>query len=330
MLKHWTHDEMATLRMLRARFLERTAGESDYWHSTCEIELYDRTFGARIGWKINAALRSAQVAGWSPRAGRLLDWGCGSGVASRRMIEAWPGKFSVLALHDRSIHSMQYAEQRAKRAFPNLTVDRSDHVDGETQVVLSHVISELSDTALAKLLSKLRAAAGIVWIEAGTHADSRRLIDVREALRDSFGVVAPCTHRARCGMLVPENARHWCHHFAPPPTEVFQDAAWAEWSRELEIDLRSLPYSYLILEREAGARPDFEGASRVIGTPRESKGYCRILSCQQSGVEEWMLQKRDNTGLFKRVLKTPEQPPYRWKYRDGRIVGGQALDGVKE
>ncbi|MEO8351952.1 MAG: small ribosomal subunit Rsm22 family protein [Chthoniobacteraceae bacterium] len=330
MLKHWNHDEMAALRAMRARFLERTAGETDYWHSLSEIELYDRTFGARIGWKINAALRAAQVAGWSPRTTRLLDWGCGSGVASRCLIEAWPRKISRLALHDRSIHSRQYAEQCAGRAFPNLTIERTDRVDGETLVVLSHVISELNDAALAELLTKLRAAAGIVWIEAGTHADSRRLIQVREALRDIFGVVAPCTHQARCGMLVPVNARHWCHHFAQPPTEIFQDAAWAEWSREMEIDLRSLPYSYLILERETGACPDLQGASRIIGTPREAKGYCRILSCQHSGVEEWMLQKRDDAGLFKRVLKHPEQPPYRWERRDGKIVGGTELENVKE
>jgi ribosomal protein RSM22 (predicted rRNA methylase) len=196
--------------------------------------------------------------------------------------------------------------------------------------VLSHVISELSDAALAELLVKLREAAGIVWVEAGTHVDSRRLIGVREVLRETFGVVAPCTHQATCGMLTPENARHWCHHFAQAPTDVFQDAAWAEWSRELEIDLRSLPYSYLILGCHAEASPQLEDASRIIGTPREAKGYCRILSCQQSGVEEWMLQKRDDSALFKRVLKAPEQPPYRWEHRDGRIVGGEALEDAKE
>ena len=41
--------------------------------------------------------------------------------------------------------------------------------------------------------------------------------------------IAPCTHQARCGMLALKNARHWCHHFAPPPEAAFRDARWAEF-----------------------------------------------------------------------------------------------------
>jgi SAM-dependent methyltransferase len=313
-VKHWRPREIEVLNGLRARFLGGTAGDADYWQSDEELALYDATFAARIGWKIDAALRAAHVLGWRPQSPRVLDWGCGTGIAHRRLIAAWPG-FAALALHDRSPRAMQFAAGRAP-----LPAEFSTSVDRDTLLVLSHVINELSPDALDQVLALVRAAGEVIWIEAGTHADSHRLIAVREALRAEFRIVAPCTHAASCGLLVPENARHWCHHFAQPPTEVFQDAKWAEWSREIGIDLRSLPFSYLILDRcETPLVPS--GASRIIGVPRESKGYCRVLSCQREGVADIMLQKRDAPALFKAVLREPEQPPYRWTMRDGRIVG---------
>ena len=95
---------------------------------------------------------------------------------------------------------------------------------------------------------------------------------------------------------------------------------WAELGRELGIDLRSLPFSYLILDRAerplANAR-----SSRIIGVPRESKGYCRILSCQLEGVTEFMLQKRDDPELFRAVLRSPELPLYQWDLERDKIRG---------
>jgi SAM-dependent methyltransferase len=317
-MKHWQPREIEVLDGLRARFLTGTAGDADYWKTDEELALYDATYAARIGWKIDAALRAAHTLGWRPRSARVLDWGCGTGIAHRRVIAAWLG-FTSLALHDRSPRAMKFAARRAP-----LAAEVSERVDRDTLLVLSHVLNELAPEALEQVLGLVRAAGEVVWIEAGTHADSRRLIAVREALRGEFRIVAPCTHTAPCGLLAEENARHWCHHFAQPPTEVFQDAKWAEWSRELGIDLRSLPFSYLILDRgEAPLLPP--DAARIIGVPRESKGYCRVLSCQREGVADIMLQKRDAPALFRAVLREPEPPPYRWTMRDGRIVEGRAL-----
>ena len=82
-----------------------------------------------------------------------------------------------------------------------------------------------------------------------------------------------------------------------------------------------MPYSYLVLDRASEPIvPD--GASRIIGVPRESKGYCRILTCQRDGVADLMLQKRDAPELFRAVLREPEQPVYRWSLGAGRIVDG--------
>jgi len=318
-MKHWTAQELASLRELRSRFLERSAGAADYWRTDDELALYDRTFAARIGWKCDAAIRAAFALGWRPRSKRVLDWGCGTGVASRRLLNAWP-HFEKLAFHDRSARAMRFAADRARHDWPALEVEASPLVDRGTLLVLSHVISELE--ALDDVLHLVRAAGEVLWIEAGTHADSRRLIEVREAVRGEFRMIAPCPHATRCGLLAPENARHWCHHFAAPPTEVFQDAAWAEFGRELGIDLRSLPFSYLVMDREPSSLLP-PGTSRILGIPRESKGYCRVLSCQEEGVAEFMLQKRDDPLLFRTVLRAPELPPFRWTFRSGRIAGGE-------
>jgi ribosomal protein RSM22 (predicted rRNA methylase) len=165
-----------------------------------------------------------------------------------------------------------------------------------------------------------REAGEVIWVEAGMHADSRRLIEVRERLLGNFVAVAPCTHQAQCGMLAKDNAPHWCHHFATPPSAIFQDARWADFSRELGIDLRSLPYSFLVLARPSLAAPMPAGFSRVIGEPRESKGFARILSCQADGVADLMVQKRDAPDLFRAIRKGTLAPVYRWEMADGRIV----------
>ncbi len=318
-MKHWQPAELDTLRRMRARFLDGSAGAADYWRSPEELALYDSTFGERIGWKWDAVLRELALRGWQPRSRRVLDWGCGSGVAGRRAIEAWP-HFAALALHDRSSLAVRFA---AERAPAGVRVEMIETVDADTLLVLSHVINELSAAGLARVLDLARQSGEVIWVEAGTHAESRRLIAVREQLTQIFSVVAPCTHQKRCGLLTAKNARHWCHSFARPPAAIFQDARWMEFGREMGIDLRSVPYSFLVLQR---ANPPMRaGFSRVLGAPRDAKGYSKVLSCHASGVAEFMLQKRDAPTLLREIRDRPEAPLYRWTIEGGKIIGGEKL-----
>jgi ribosomal protein RSM22 (predicted rRNA methylase) len=317
-INHFTPRDLATLRELRERFLAGTAGAADYWKSPEHLELYDATFAERIGWKWDAVLDELRLRNWQPRSTRILDWGCGTGVAHRRVLEMWP-QFSRLTLHDRSPQARLFAAARAQAAFPHLSVTwEPPAVDADTLLVVSHVINELPAAELDRLLHLARAAGEVIWVEAGTHLDSRRLIEVRERLRPEFTPVAPCTHSRPCGMLTTKNAPHWCHHFARPPSAIFQDARWAEFARELSIDLRSLPYSFLVLARSFHHDP---GWSRVIGEPREAKGYARVLSCQAEGLAEYILQKRDVPGLFRAARKGELGPLHRWQVEHGKIVG---------
>lgn len=322
-MKHWAPAQLATLRRLREGFLTGAAGAADYWRSPDDLALYDATFGERIGWKWDAVLRELAARRWEPRTRCILDWGCGSGIAGRRVLAHWP-QYESVALHDRSPLALRFAADALRRHFPSVEIRAGETGARGTLLLISHVLGELDAAALTHLLALAREAGEIIWVEAGTHADSRRLIEVREQLLGEFAAVAPCTHQVRCGMLAAENSRHWCHHFAAPPAEAFQDARWAELGRELGIDLRALPYSFLVLERPRAIPPIPPGFSRIIGEPRHSKGYSRVLSCQAEGVAEFVLQKRDDPELL-RELKRGTTPIYRWKVQDGKIVAAASL-----
>lgn len=323
MIKHWSPAQLATLRRLRAGFIAGTADAADYWRSAEEVALYDATFGERIGWKWDAVIRELARRGWRPQSRAVLDWGCGSGIAGRRVLAAWP-QFDVLAVRDRSPLAQRFAAEKARAVFPGMVVEAVTPLAADSLLVVSHVMNELADGHLAELQRLALQAREIIWVEAGTHEGSRRLCEVRDALLPhAFRVVAPCTHSARCGMLAPANARHWCHHFGAPPPEAFQDARWAEFGRELGIDLRSLPYCFLVLSRDGVAQT--AGFSRIIGEPRVAKGYTRVLSCHETGVGELMLQKRDSPDLFRALHKGREMPIYRWSLEAGRIISGVSL-----
>jgi ribosomal protein RSM22 (predicted rRNA methylase) len=248
-------------------------------------------------------------------------------VAGRRALGAWDG-FEALTVTDVSLPAMRFAEARARELFPKIRVTAmapSAAIPAGSLLLVSHVLNELDAASRARLMSAVRQAAVVIWVEAGTHADSRRLIAIREELREMFRVVAPCTHAGPCGMLAAENAQHWCHHFARPPALASRDARWAQFGRELGIDMRALPFSFLVLDRRPAGQSGAGGFSRIIGRPREAKGRMEVLSCGDSGVEELMFQKRDVPDLFKDLQKGRAGALHRWT-RDGRkIIGAEPL-----
>ena len=323
----FTKPELSALAALRTRFLDGSNAGGGYWKNEAELALYDASFGERIGWKWDAVIAELNARGWRPAAKRVVDWGCGSGIAGRRVLAAWDG-FESLTLSDVSPHAMRFAEARARKDFPALRVQMKANaadVTADSLLVVSHVLNETDDSAARRLVAAARRASEILWVEAGTHADSRRLISVREELRGEFDIIAPCTHAARCGMLAPENAAHWCHHFATVPSAASRDARWAQFGRELGIDMRSLPYSFLVLARRGTSSAHTGGFSRIIGRPRDEKGHFNVLSCGEAGVEELMAQKRDVPELARQLRKGRADAVQRWTREGRRIVSAMPL-----
>jgi hypothetical protein len=256
--------QSGALDRLRETFLTGSTG--DYWRSRSDLDNYDFTYAQRIAWKWNAVLAELKRLNWMPPADAILDWGCGSGIAGRVVQEFFGIK--TRRVFDRSELAMNFAGgERWQGESPGL-------------LVLSHVLNEIQELPAA-----IEKADAVLWVEPGTFADSHALIAAREKLREHFHIVAPCTHREACGIT----GRDWCHFFADPPKGIMADSNWVRFAQRAGIDLRSLPYSYLVLDR----RPVTSDGSRVIGEPRRYKGYAKVLGCDAIGVREVMVQKRD-------------------------------------
>lgn len=326
------------LDRLRATFLEGKPARRAYWTCDEDLHQYDVTFGERIGWKWDAVLGELRNLGWTPPPGmeRVLDWGCGSGVAGRRVLAEYPS-LRMLEVYDHSRLAVSFAAQKAKHDFPDVEVrplgSPPDQARGAL-LILSHVCNELDSRAETRLMTLVSSAAAVLWIEPGTHQMGRRLQGYRERCKDSFDVVAPCSHQDACPLLQAGRERDWCHHFASPPAQVFTDGNWARFARRAGVDLRSLPYSYLALQsRPEMARPEPPRPwARPLGRVRIQKASATISACTSGGIMGLHLSKQDDPKTFARIRHgasaprvvllppQPSGPPSGWLF-DSRVDG---------
>ena len=320
--------DWTALERMRAAFLAGTAGAADYWRNEADLAAYDATFAQRIGWKWDYVLAELKRRGWSPPVGAVMDWGCGSGVAGRAYLDHF-GMTDVkrLRVSDRSVLAMEYAARRAREKYPQLQVVVGESpAPAETAVLLlSHVLTELTQEQIAKLVELAAAAQSLIWVEPGTFEASLTLIAIRERLRGLFNVIAPCTHQSPCGILAPQNEPHWCHHFAAPPPGVFTDSGWARFANLLGINLRDLPLSFLVLDKRPtpAVPPD---AARIVGRPRIYKGHALLLGCDAAGVSDRRMMRRHFPAEFRAFKKGITPALCRWKLEHADIKSFQAWD----
>ena len=296
------------LRELRERFLEpknSEAAANDYWLNARDFELYDATFARRIRWKWDAVLAELALRGVAIEPESVVDWGCGTGIASRAFCAAFPGAERV-HLCDRSKHATWFARAAwvAEHGEADLSLREPAQDEPIDALLASHVLGELDAVGLEALLALASRARVVVWVEAGTREIARRLSGLRGELLERFDVLAPCTHRSECGALKRES--DWCHFFARPPAEVFTSPFWSRFSAELSIDLRALPYTFLALERRGDRDPNAPGAARLVGRPRRLKGRALLDVCDASGVRELALLERTDKAMFKRLDRAGE------------------------
>ncbi len=298
--------DWSKLKTLRQSFLEAQGFLADYWQDEALLAAYEDTLAQRIAWKWDAVLDI--VRGQLPSAAatipHLIDWGCGSGIASRRVMAAGLFPFKRVTLYDRSARATQYARRKLLASHPQLDVEAATRITvppDDFVLIISHVLSELPDAEREKIVQLGRQAAMVIWVEAGRQQESRLLSEVREQWRPTHQILAPCPHQGPCGMLDRSQEKNWCHFFAPVPREVFHSAFWRECSRELGFDLRSLPLSYLVTARQAkDAVAIVEDGSllRIIGRSRSYKGHCRWTACETQGILEGDFQKRWSRSLY--------------------------------
>ncbi|MBC8041633.1 MAG: hypothetical protein H7Y06_13900, partial [Opitutaceae bacterium] len=195
---NWDQLDWSALDRLRAGFLSGSATSGPYWQSASDLAAYDLTYAERIGWKWDALLRELTLRNWKPPANTtLIDWGCGSGIAGRRVLAAFgPAHFNALHVWDHSEHARTFAATKARETFPSLPVTAPSSLDPSAlaapyTLVLSHVFNELSADQRTALLALVSGAQAVLWIEPGTHADS---CTVLVAFRWPEAGCADCQH----------------------------------------------------------------------------------------------------------------------------------------
>ena len=325
----WNDLDWSALERFRELFLRGGPAAGPYWNSPGDLASYDFTYAERIGWKWDQVLRELRLRGWRPASRTVLDWACGSGIAARRVISFFGAEnFDSLTVWDHSPLACDFAAEAAQREFPALKVAQATpgllaSTESLGLVIISHVVNELTSDQLAALIALVDRAEAVLWVEPGTHGASRELSAIRDDLRDDFHVIAPCTHGNSCPIERPGNERHWCHFFAPPPGEIFADPNWVKFGQRAGIDLRSLPYSFLALDRRT-ARP-LDGLSRIIGRPEHFKPYARVLNCDATGLAELEVPKRVDPALVKELERTKAPLLYRWQRAENKILGGELI-----
>ena len=290
------------LNRLRDGFLAGTAGRRDYWTSMDDLEQYDATFAQRIGWKWDFVLDELKRLGWAPPRGRIMDWGCGSGIAHRAFFDSFPpDERTELVLWDRSSLAISFSRRKAEQTHAGIkSFDiQKDPVD---LLLISHVITELETGELESLVWQAEQSTTVIWVEPGTHAASHQLVAVRERLRKTHGLIAPCPHQMSCGLLKEKNRSHWCHFFASPPPSIFMERFWNEFSREMGIDLRSLPVSYLVLDKRTPPSPD-ETRVRILGRPEVRKPHIELTVCHSCGLCQTKIERRTQPEWYKKLKK---------------------------
>ncbi len=312
--------DWTSLEELRASYLAGTAGVADYWTSDRLLGAYDATFARRIAWKWAYVFAELDRRNWSPPEGRVLDYGCGTGVGVREFLQRYSAAGRVVELRDRSSRALRYAATKVRAEFPLTVVEAVPSGVAPAVLIVSHVLSELDDAGMAELLALAASAQCVLFLEPGTKADSAKLVALREKLREKMHAVAPCLHSEACGMLAEERGRDWCHFFADPPGEIFQDGDWMYFGKQMGIDLRALPLSYLVLDATAPTVRPPEDVVRVVGSARLLKAHAMLLGCSACGVRECRLQKRADPGFFREVSKRRAHDLQRWSLEGAEIL----------
>lgn len=227
------------------------------WKDLEELDLYDQFFGRRISWKWETILKETPIT--PPQNYEIVDWGCGTAVATEVFLSEIAPPPQTIKLWDKSVLSLDYSKKKLAEMGFKGEILVSEEITENSIVLISHVLNELDKKQLKKLMASLEKAHAIYWVEPGTYDVSQQLIRVREELMRDFNILAPCPHAISCP--IDKHANHWCHQFAQVPNEVFQNREWSQFSRHVKIDLRSVPYSYLVLSKEKG----ISVASRSIG-----------------------------------------------------------------
>lgn len=309
---------------MRQSYLGETA--KTLWSGQRSFDLYDAFFGKRIANKWSSALDLLNLRPESKFLKQWLlsqkepvyvwDWGCGTSRASRTFLksldldnELFLNKIRLaVSDHDPSVESM--AKAILQHEFPSLNLIHHNQIKlGQSVILISHVLNELSSSQAIALSDVVSRSGWVFWVENGTKLTSRHLSSIRNKLRHTHDILAPCISQNSCSAIEGKPHSDWCHFFADLDSDYFTNPIWAEFSKELGVDLRSLPFSFFIaknksIEFQKLDADFFEESVIRLGRARVNKGFAKVLTCDfEARLGEIEYAKRSNPELFKQLKK---------------------------
>lgn len=220
-----------------------------------------------------------QRPGWAPRS--LLDAGAGPGVAAWAAREAWPSleELTLLEVEPEMVAA-------GRELLPDgrwLTGDVRAASGPADLVVVSYVLGELADVAGTAAHLWERAIETIAFVEPGTPAGYRSILDARASVIGAGGhTVAPCPHDLPCPL--PDD--DWCHFSVRLPRSKLHRRAKA-----VELGYEDEKFSYAVLSRE----PVPKAAARIIRQPQVRSGHVNLVTSEPDGIHARTVSRKQGT-----------------------------------
>ncbi len=221
---------------------------------------------------------------WKPRS--LLDVGAGPGVAAWAALEAWP------SLEELTLVEIEPEMVAAGRELlPDarwVTGDASAAAGSAELIVVSYVLGELADVAGAAAGLWEQSTDAIAFVEPGTPAGYRRVLDARAAVLAAGGfTVAPCPHDLPCPL--PDD--DWCHFAVRLPRSKLHRRA-----KGVELGYEDEKFSYAVLSRE----PVPKAAARIIRQPQVRSGHVNLVTSEPDGIHNRTISRKQGA-LYKEM-----------------------------
>jgi hypothetical protein len=252
--------------------------------------------------------RSAARGTWPQRADgalRVADLGAGLGAMSQALLcglaksgapAAWP-EFTLVdhqksALSDARDLTAQVALALSPDAPPprvRTAVEKLDRWIAKAKsagwrydvILLGALLNEVQgdwQPLFTSILELLDEGGIVVVVEPALFETSRKLMELREALRETGTSIAPCTHDAECPLLA--TRRDWCFTVRPatfPPQVASRAAALGHQAREVRFSLWAFRPGADAVERAT------DPPGRVVSDPMKGEqlictaaGTCRV------------------------------------------------------
>jgi ribosomal protein RSM22 (predicted rRNA methylase) len=235
-----------------------------------------------------------------------LDLGGGTGAAAWAAAEAFGSLAEITVLDQVGGALVTGAALARGAASPVVRGARwvTERLDGDAAlpaadlVTASYLLGELTGDDQRALVARAAAAGRtVVFVEPGTPAGYRRILDARSQLL-AFGgtVLAPCPHQAEC----PLAAGDWCHFAARVNRSALHRRV-----KDAELSFEDEKFAYVAVATAGASVPAGvaapAGEGRIIRRPTRRKGMVALRLCRPDGTAGEQIVSKRHDDAYRRA-----------------------------